>query len=293
MSTATVNDVSLEYEETGTGESVVLVHGGVSDHRIWQAQRLALGRRFRAIAYSCRYHWPNAPAPPDAEHSVAVHVEDLAALIRTLAAEPAHLVGNSFGGLLCLLVAIRAPELVRSLVLLEPFVLPFFASLPPRPLELLGLAVRHPRTAAAVVRFGARGLGPAQSAFERGDLERGLRLFIDAALGPSGVGRMTAARRQQARDNLETFAAQLTRTQFALLDRRALRRLSAPALLLDGAQSPPLMRLLMDRLQELLPRAERVEIANASHDAHVDNPDAVTGAILHFLTRGGDPRGSS
>jgi pimeloyl-ACP methyl ester carboxylesterase len=283
MPTAAVNNVLLEYEESGVGEPVVLVHGGVSDHRIWQAQRLALGHKCRAIAYSCRYHWPNDPAPPDAEHTVAVHVQDLHALIRTLAAGPVHLVGNSFGGLLCLLVAIRAPQLVRSLVLLEPFVLPFFVGLPPRPPGLLRLATRDPRMAAAVVQFGARGLGPAQAAFKRGDLERGLQLFTGAVLGPYGVDRMTPARREQARDNLQTFAAQLMHTEFALLDQDELRRVTVPTLLLSGEQSPPLMRLLVDRLQKRLPCAERVNIPDASHDAHVDNPDAVTGAILTFL----------
>lgn len=206
----------------------MLVHGGISDHRIWQIQREALGRKYRAIAYSCRYCWPNAPAPPDAEYSFAENVDDLQALVTTLGAAPAHLVGNSSGGLVCLYLAIRAPELVRSLVLLEPFVLPLLVSVPPRPLELLKLALRHPRTAAVIVRFGARGLGPAQAAFERGDLEAGLQLFTRAVLGPRGIDEMTEARQQQARDNLEVFA---------------------------------------------------------SHDAHVDNPSAVTDAVLTFLDR--------
>lgn len=285
MPTASVNGVSLEYQESGSGTPVVLVHGGISDHRIWQEQRLALGRDHRAIAYSCRYHWPNAPAPPEAGHSVEEHAADLQALVPALGAAPAHLVGNSFGGLLCLLVAIRAPELVRSLVLLEPFVLPFLVSMPPRPLELLGLALRHPVTAAAAVRFGARGLGPAQAAFERGDLQRGLELFTRAVLGPGGVARMTEARKAQAQDNLETFAAQLTHLAFPPLDVGDLRRISVPTLLLGGERSPALMRLLTDRLQELLPHAERVTIPGASHDAHVDNPSAVTDAIVTFLGR--------
>ena len=283
MRTIEANGVSLAYEESGSGEAVVLVHGGVADHRIWQTQRLALGEEFRAIAYSCRYHWPNQPAAPAAEQSVEEHVEDLLALVTALGAAPAHLVGNSFGGLLCLLAAIRAPERVRSLMLLEPFVVPFFVSLPPKPLELLGLALRDPRLAAAIVRFGAGGLGPAQAAFERGDLEGGLRKFIHAVLGPYGIARMTEARRQQARDNLETFAAQLTSTKFPRLDPEDARRVKAPTLLLSGMRSPSLMRLLTDRLRDLLPHVDRVDISDASHDAHVDNPRAVTEAIRKFL----------
>ena len=45
------------------------------------------------------------------------------------------------------------------------------------------------------------------------------------------------------------------------------------------------MRVLTDRLHELLPHAERVDIAAASHDAHVDNPSAVTDAAVMFLDR--------
>ena len=285
MPTANVNGVALEYRENGSGEPVVMVHGALSDYRIWQVQREALGRKYRAISYSLRYQWPSAPAPPDADHSFARQVDDLQALVTELGAAPAHLAGNSSGGLLCLYLAIRAPELVRSLILVEPFVLPLFVSVPPRPLELLKLALRHPRTAAAIVQFGARGLGPTQAAFERGDLEAGLQHFTRAVLGPGGIERMPEARQQQARDNLDVFASQLTGGEFPPLDRDDVRRISAPTLLLSGEQSPLIMRLFTDRLHELLPHAERVDIPGASHDAHVDNPSAVTDAALAFLAR--------
>jgi len=283
MPTIDVNGVSLAYEEDGTGESIVFVHGGISDHRIWQYHRRVFGRTHRAIAYSCRYHWPNLPASPGAKQSVLEHVDDLQALLTALAAAPAHLVGNSFGGLLCVLVAFRAPELVRSLVLLEPFVLPYLVSVPPRPLELFRLALRHPRTAAAVVHFGARGLAPAQAAFKRGHLDQGMQIFTRAVLGRAGLEQMTDARREQARNNLETFASQLTQAEFPSLDAEDLARITIPTLLLSGEKSPSLMRELTDRLEERLPQATRVIIPGASHDAHVDNPSAVTDAIHAFL----------
>ena len=72
MPTANVNGVALEYRENGSGEPVVMVHGALSDYRIWQVQREALGRKYRAISYSLRYQWPSAPAPPDADQSFAL-----------------------------------------------------------------------------------------------------------------------------------------------------------------------------------------------------------------------------
>ena len=283
MATASVNGVSLEYQETGTGDPVVFVHGALSDHRTWQVQRESLGPAWRAISFSGRSNWPNAAAPPDAEHRFDVHVDDLLALVDELDAAPAHLVGHSSGGLLCLLAASRAPDLVRSLVLLEPFALPLLTSVPPRPLEILKLAFRHPRTAGAVIHFGAFGMGPTQAAFERGDLERGSQTFFRAVFGERGVRRMTAPRREQARANLATFASELTRGTFPSTDPNDFRRIDVPTLLLTGSESPSIMHRFTDRVNDLLPEAERKTISGASHDAQCDNPSDVTAAISAFL----------
>ena len=283
MPVVEVNETSLAYEESGTGEPVVLVHGGFSDHRIWEHHREVLGSGFRAVAYSQRHCWPNEPAPPDFGGHFDDDVEDLRQLLEALSAGPAHLVGNSSGGLLCLLLALRAPALVRSLVLLEPFALPFFVTVPPGPLQVVRLAARDPRLAFALVHFAATTLGPAQAAFKRGDLERGLERFARGVIGPGALARMTEARRAQARDNAATFAAQLTRGSFPDLRPDDLRALEIPCLLLAGEHSPRLMRLFSERLAELLQDAERSEIPDASHDMHVDNPDAVADAMLGFL----------
>ena len=284
--TVDVNGTTLAYCELGEGEPVIFAHGALSDQRIWRAQQEALSREYRAIAYSCRHHGPTTPAPPGTELGFATHVDDLQALVTKIGAAPAHLVGNSSGGLLCLLLAMRAPELVRSLILLEPFMVPVLVGIPPRPMALIKLALRHPRTAAAIVHFGARGLAPSQAAFDRGDLERGFQLFARAVLGANGLDRMPEARMQQARDNLGVFAAQLSGAAFPPVNSDDVRRIQAPTLLIGGDQSPLIMQLFMDRIHELLPHADRVTIPGASHDIQVDEPSAVTEAVLTFLARG-------
>ena len=60
----TINGVSLAYREVGTGEPLVLVHGGLGDLRSWAAQLEPLGARCRVIAYSRRYARPNEPIAP-------------------------------------------------------------------------------------------------------------------------------------------------------------------------------------------------------------------------------------
>jgi pimeloyl-ACP methyl ester carboxylesterase len=69
------------------------------------------------------------------------------------------------------------------------------------------------------------------------------------------------------------------------LDDDKLRRIQIPALLINGQHSPSLFHRLMDRLEQLLPRAGRIEIPGASHIVHEDNSTAYNAAVLSFLDR--------
>lgn len=283
-----VNGASLEYVEEGTGEPLVLVHGTFCDHRTWHGQRATFGRYFRTIAYSRRYHWPNAPIPPDADYSILEHADDLRAVLTALDAVPAHVVGHSYGGFVSLLLAIREPALFRSLVLIEPPALTLFVSDPPKPLELLKLAATRPRTAAAIVATGARGLGPATAAFARDDLEEALRLFVTAIISPDAFETMPPERLEQARVNC--IKAEFLGSGFPPVDTDGLRQITTPTLLMTGERSRPFFHRMTDRLDELLPHASRVEIPGATHDVPRDNPEAFNAAVLAFLARHGASR---
>jgi pimeloyl-ACP methyl ester carboxylesterase len=291
MAQLAINGNALEYGEIGSGESVVLVHGSASDHRTWHSQQAAFAERFRLIWFSRRYHWPNDPIPDGADYSMDEQVADLGALVRSLDAAPAHLVGHSYGAFLCLLLAIRQPSLVRTLVLAEPPVITLFVSSIPKPLEILRLLATRPRTAAAIIKFGATGLAPARKAFQRGDPEAGIRVFGDAVFGPGGYDRLSEPRKAQAHDNLSNVKAEILGSGLAPLADREVRGVDAPALLVTGERSVRLFQCLTDRLAELLPDAERIEIPAASHVMHADNAPAYNQAVLSFLEEhAGEPR---
>src|SRR5436309_3033333 len=127
--TIEVNGTQLHYVERGRGEPVVFVHGGLGDYRSWLPQLATFGDHYHAISHSRRAFFPNR-WPPGYDASMMTHVDDLAALIRGLGLESAHLVANSYGGYVCLNVAVRYPELVRTLALAEPPVQPLLATLP-------------------------------------------------------------------------------------------------------------------------------------------------------------------
>jgi 3-oxoadipate enol-lactonase len=87
---------------------IVLVHSGICDARMWEGFDVA-----GATPYEMR-GFGNNPLPPAGEFS---HADDLE---EALAGEQAALVGASFGGLVCLELAARRPDLVTDLVLLDP-----------------------------------------------------------------------------------------------------------------------------------------------------------------------------
>src|SRR5688572_2877332 len=118
MPRISVNDVELYYEVQGSGPPLVLVHGSWDRHEVWTQVAERLARRFRVISYDRRGH--SRSERPAGARSRVEDEDDLAALIETLAGEPACVAANSFGGLISLTLAARRPELIRALTVHEP-----------------------------------------------------------------------------------------------------------------------------------------------------------------------------
>jgi pimeloyl-ACP methyl ester carboxylesterase len=109
------NGTKLEYIEKGQGTPVVFVHGSLNDLRSWNLQMEPFSKLYRAIAYSRRYHYPNAGPGDSSDYSVNLHADDLASFIRGLRLQRTHIVGSSYGAYVALVLATKNPELVRSL----------------------------------------------------------------------------------------------------------------------------------------------------------------------------------
>jgi pimeloyl-ACP methyl ester carboxylesterase len=282
MANIDVNRAKLEYVERGQGEPIVFIHGSASDYRTWQNQLNVLDKQFRTIAYSRRYHWPNEPIVEGVDYSMAEHIEDLKILLNTLNAKPAHIIGHSYGALMALVLASEEPKYVRSLVLAEPPAVSLFVSDPPKPLEFLKLLFSRPRTALAIIKFGAKGLEPARKAARKGDMEEAMNLFGRAALGPEKAEHMSEERKKQALVNITK--AEFLGSGFLPLKDQKLRNIEVPTLLLTGQLSPIVFYYLTNRLEELIPNTDRIEISAASHIMHEDNASGYNAALLSFLT---------
>lgn len=282
MTKLEINGTRLEIVEQGTGDPIVFVHGSASDHRTWQAALDDLGAEYRAIAYSRRYHWPNDRIADGADYSMLEHVEDLQALLRSLDLGAVHLVGHSYGAFVALLLAMREPQRVRTLILAEPPAITLFVSNTPTPAEILRVLLRRPRTAAAIVSFGSKGIAPATAAARRSDMDAAARISGTAILGAEFYQRLSSSRLEQVRAN--SIKAEFLGSGFPPLNDDELRGIRIPTLFVCGQHSPRLFHRLTDRLEELLPHTQRVEIPGASHIMHEDNPAAFNAAVRSFLT---------
>jgi len=117
MPTARVNGVELYYEETGSGFPLIWSHEFGGDYRSWEPQVRYFSRRYRVITYNYRGYPPSSVPSDPAAYRNEILVEDLAALMRHLGIQRAHIGGLSMGGNVALNFGIRYPEMAASLVI--------------------------------------------------------------------------------------------------------------------------------------------------------------------------------
>jgi pimeloyl-ACP methyl ester carboxylesterase len=118
--TIALEGVDLYYEERGSGPPVLLIHGNGGVAELWNEVADGLASDHRVIVPD-RRSWRRSAA--DFPKDIRVHADDMAALLEALDANPATVVGWSAGGVIALHLAATRPDVVSSLVLLEPAVI--------------------------------------------------------------------------------------------------------------------------------------------------------------------------
>lgn len=106
----------LYFQESGHGYPIIFIHELASDMRGWENQLRHFSRDYRCIAYNAR-GYPPSDVPEDfASYGWELAVDDIAAVMRGLEIERAHLVGLSMGGYAALQFGLRYPEQASAIV---------------------------------------------------------------------------------------------------------------------------------------------------------------------------------
>jgi pimeloyl-ACP methyl ester carboxylesterase len=266
MPYVSANDVELYYELTGTGDPLVLVHGGWSDHANWQTVAPALAQSFLVVAYDRRGHGQSQRGDQGTRRD---QEDDLAGVIESLGRGPAHVAGTSLGASIALGLAARRPELVRSVIAHEPPLISVVAGDPGvQPL----LAEVHAAIEAVVARLAS------------GDIEGGARLFVEeVALGPGAWEQLPEPLRATMIDSAPAFAAEQRDPTWPSIDLPALGRVERPVLLTQGDQSPSWFLEIVAKLAEEMDRAEVHTYSGAGHAPHISHPADYLAGVTAFL----------
>ncbi|HMH48660.1 MAG TPA: alpha/beta fold hydrolase [Candidatus Acidoferrum sp.] len=240
------------------GPPIVLLHGLGSSSSDWRFQLPALSAAYRVIAPDLRGH---GRSPRGAGRlTVATLAADVAALLQSLAAPPAHVVGLSLGGCVALALALDHPARVRSLTLVNTFARPVTAG-PRGTLRLLArlglLACAPMRTVAAHV---ARGL------FPRPD-QRELYLAAVASLASNPRRTYFAALRGLARFDVS----------------RRLAELRCPTLVMAGDRDATVPLAAKRLLQQSIPGAELIVVEDSGHVTPCDQAERFNALLLGFI----------
>jgi len=275
MPTANVNGTSIFYRQAGQGPDVVLVHGLAADHAHWYLRILPqLASEFRVTVYDLRGH--GLSASPPTGYSSAVMAADLAALLEHLGVKGAHVVGHSFGGVVALQLARRAPTLASRLTIADSRV---------RALQPVARASAWAGWPAWQQRLAAMGVavdGDADLDFnliehvaKRGDVPRGQL--------PGGwtLGRRS---RQRWQTLLATTSARRELGARAGVTRTALRRIWQPTRLVYGEHSFCLPTAY--ELARVLPDSRLILVSGAGHFHPITSPDTMVAQIRAFPDQG-------
>jgi pimeloyl-ACP methyl ester carboxylesterase len=225
---------------------------------------------YRTITYSRRYNFPNDNPLSGTDHSAQVEAADLAALNRHLRLGRTHVVGVSYGAYTAIMLALRHPEMVRTLTLVEP---PLIRWLP----DLPGGSVLFDQ-------FYAGTWQPAGQAFRKGDPKEALRVTLDYFVGPGSADTIPAEMRTALLGNLREWQALTTSSDaFPPVSREQIRKLPMPVLMLSGGKTYPMLRLVDAELERQLAHGRRQVIPDGTHDVCTEQPSVCAAAIRAFL----------
>jgi pimeloyl-ACP methyl ester carboxylesterase len=263
----------LAVERSGNGPSLVCLHAGVADRRMFAAQARGLGHAFTIVRYDRRGFGETRTRDEAFSHGA-----DLAAVIEGLGVADPILLGCSQGGRIAVDFALAHPGKVRGLILISSAISGAPATPLPGDLQPLEDAL--------------------EAAEEAGDLATvnaiEAHLWLD---GPRSVaGRVGGAARDLflAMNRIALAHGPLTREQEPAPAFERLPALRMPVLLMHGTLDFPHVVSRHEQLAALIPGARSVACEGNAHLPSFENPSRVNAEILDFCQDRGLmlPRGS-
>ncbi|HET9715038.1 MAG TPA: alpha/beta hydrolase [Pseudolabrys sp.] len=271
MSKIQVGDVSVQYSIVGRSDPVVLLHCTGGSGRQWNVIADALCARYQVLApdlcgYGGTTHWPG-----HGSFNLAVETHLIHALIAKVG-KPAHVVGHSFGGAVALQLALRHPEALRTLTLIEPAAFHLLRDGD----ELDDRAFREISDVATTIGSG----------LNCGDYRGAMRRFVDYWNGEGAWDALPQSQRAALASRIAKVALDFWSTLNDPARPRDLAELQVSALIISGEVSPLPARRICLHLVRTLPRAKLRTIAGGGHMLPDTHPGQLAALIAEHCGEG-------
>ena len=291
-----VNGTTLHYLESGSRASntqtLVLSHAHISDLRSFTSIQSLLAPHFHIINYSRRFSWPNSPLTPEEHDDWHLHARDLAALITTLDLSPVHILGNSSGAAIPLLLAQTNPYLIASLILEEP-PLPyvFLPTLPPSPWQVLSFLFKHPTAFLPNLLFGLNVINPVTTHCKANPPRKleALEIFAPGACSTAAWLKIKSnpdqSRMQQVLDNLDIMVNMFRYEDTPIIGPEQLAKVKCPALMVTGTETIAAQKCIDWKVVMCLGSEVKREVLvqGAAHLVHEDQPERVVEIVSGWV----------
>jgi pimeloyl-ACP methyl ester carboxylesterase len=259
MSETLVEDLRIAYEQIGAGPVLLLLHGGLSDHREWRRQFDALSDEFTVVAWDA----PGCGQSSDPPESFRLpdYADCLAGFVAALGLARPHVLGLSFGSGLALELYRRHPALPRSLILASAYA-GWAGSLPAEVIEQRLRQVL--READLPAEQWAPGWLPGLLSANAPPGAAGELIEIMSSAHPAGMRVMARS--------------------FAEADLRdILGHIAVPTLLLHGGADQRVPLSVAEDLHTMIPGSRLVVMPGAGHQSNMDAPDLFNHEVRTFL----------
>ena len=251
--------IRIAFRRRGDGPGLVLLHGAVSDSRVWRVEVESLSDVFTVVAWDAPGCGGSSDPP---EHfRLPEYTQCLAQFISALGLERPHVLGHSWGSALALELYRQRPSIVRSLVLVGAYA-------------------------------GWAGSLPPDQVAQRLDFALRIADLPPGTFDPSSMpGLFSDAMPENRRSELATIMSEIrpagTRTMaraLAVADLRdVLTHIEAPTLLIHGDADERSSLDIANELHAAIPGSQLTVMPGLGHECYLESAGAFEAVVRSFL----------
>lgn len=260
----TVNGISMNYEITGNGKWLTLIHGAGDNLDMWWNQVPAFSTNYHLLTYDVRGY--GQTETPSEGYSMDILVEDLYRLLQALGINETHVLGYSMGGRVAIGLTVAHPELVKALIC---------ANSPLVPLQ------RNAEQMKEMARLREQRM----KATERQGLEPAMQDFTTMVFSPGWPEKHQDVIEHYKKIRLRNDPKANAIAMRAMIINETppdVSRIKCPTLIIGG-EHDGLMGAEIVKAGQALVSGSQLQIMPTGHAAAIEMPDEFNTTVLKFL----------